>query len=569
VFWVHASSATRFEESYRNIAARLRLPGWNEPKADVLGMVYGWLSDESNSQWTMVVDNADDVTVMFAPDHGESTTTITAASTARIPSDFLPLSAHGSIVITSHSREVVERLQVYSDDMLDVKPMEIEVARALALKKLKKGGRGAEARDIDRLVKYLDCMPLAITQAAAYIEQTAPRVTVVQYITILETNESERVTLLRKDVRDPRRDRQASDSIIMTWHVTFTHLRRTRDSAARLLALMSLFDREAIPDHLLEGRYVEGVDGGQIDFEDDLATLRAYSLINVGVGGHLFDMHRLVQLSTQKWLEMHAELEGWQERYIDVFGEAFPTGDYANWTTCQALFPHVEAMERYQVTDADHLQVWARTSYNGAWYATTRGQYRLAYLMARASLTAPEETGDVNNIEILDSAEMLASVLQDQGKYEQAEAMNRRVLVGREKELGVDHPSTLTIVNNLAGVLQSQRRYEQAEAMNRRALAGREKELGVDHPNTLTSVSNLALVLQDQGKYEQAEAMNRRALAGMEKELGVDHPDTLTSVYCLVHLLSVCGERHEALELYGRARSLDITRPLVLSIRLQ
>jgi hypothetical protein len=26
VFWVHASSATRFKESYRNIVARLRLP---------------------------------------------------------------------------------------------------------------------------------------------------------------------------------------------------------------------------------------------------------------------------------------------------------------------------------------------------------------------------------------------------------------------------------------------------------------------------------------------------------------------------------------------------------------
>jgi hypothetical protein len=94
---------------------------------------------------------------------------------------------------------------------------------------------------------------------------------------------------------------------------------------------------------------------GQTDFKDDIVTLRAYYLIGMGVSEHLFDMHRLVQLSTQKWLEIHAELQSWQERYIDILGGAFPSGDYTNWTTYQALFPHVEAMERYRVTDADHV----------------------------------------------------------------------------------------------------------------------------------------------------------------------------------------------------------------------
>ena len=247
----------------------------------------------------MVVDNADDAGVMFEPWNGETTTTTTAitASTAQSLSDFLPLSSNGSIVVTSRSREVVERLQVFSEDVLDVDPMEVNVARDLFLKKLKKAGQETSANDMERLVNHLDCMPLAITQAAAYIEQAAPRISVSKYREILVKNDSERAALLQKDVRDPRRDRQASNSIIMTWHVTFTHLRQTRDSAARLLALMSLFDREAIPDHLLQGRYVAAEDG-QTEFEDDIVTLRAYSLISVGVNEHLFDMHRLVQLST-------------------------------------------------------------------------------------------------------------------------------------------------------------------------------------------------------------------------------------------------------------------------------
>jgi tetratricopeptide (TPR) repeat protein len=594
VFWVHASSATRFEETYRDIAARLQLPGRDEPKADVLALVHRWLSDESNVSWTMVVDNADEPAVMFEPRNGGASSTTASSSTAQSLSDFLPLSSHGSLVITSRSREVVERLQVFSEDVLDVEPMEINVATDLFLKKLKKTGRETITIDMERLVKHLDCMPLAITQAAAYIEQAAPRMAVSKYMEILVKNDSERAALLQKDVRDVRRDKQASNSIIMTWHVTFTHLRQTHDSAARLLALMSLFDREAMPDHLLRGRYAEATDSPN-DFEDDIVTLRAYSLIGVGVDDGLFDMHRLVQLSTQKWLEMHSELQAWQERYIDILRTAFPTSEYANWTTCQALFPHVVVMQSYRVTDADHVQMWAWTLCEGARYTWERGQYGIADQLARASLQARQEILGVDDAETLDSMNMVALVLEYQGKYELAEEINRRALAGKEKVQGMDHPSTLESMDNLAVVLRYQWKYEQAEDINRRALAGRAKVLGMDHPDTLISMNNLAIVLQHQGKSEQAEEMNRRALAGKEKlldhpetltsmdnlalvlryqgkykqaeemnrqalagketVLGMDHPDTLTSVYCLAQLLSELDDHHqlEALELYERA----------------
>jgi hypothetical protein len=195
-------------------------------------------------------------------------------------------------------------------------------------------------------------MPLAITQAAAYINQRAPRVTVSRDMEILENNDSERAKLLQKDIRDPRRDGQASNSIIITWYVSFEHLRQMRDSAARLLALMSQFDREAILDHLLQGQYLENANK-EVDFEDDIATLKVYSLVNAGVRNSLFDMHQLVQCSTKTWLAVQGELTRWQKRYIDILDKAFPTGDHANWPTCQALFPHVEAMVSRRLEDVD------------------------------------------------------------------------------------------------------------------------------------------------------------------------------------------------------------------------
>src|SRR5690348_11232575 len=107
------------------------------------------------------------------------------------------------------------------------------------------------------LVQQLDYMPLAITQAAAYISQRAPRVTVSTYLETFKKSDDDRAQLLQIYIRDLWRDGQASNSIVATWQISFEHIRQTRDSAARLLALMSLFDREAIPDHLLRGRYME------------------------------------------------------------------------------------------------------------------------------------------------------------------------------------------------------------------------------------------------------------------------------------------------------------------------
>ena len=70
VFWVHAGTQARFEEGYRRIAEAIRMDEWDNPKANILRFVRSWLCDESNGQWVMIVDNADDSSVFFPPPHG-------------------------------------------------------------------------------------------------------------------------------------------------------------------------------------------------------------------------------------------------------------------------------------------------------------------------------------------------------------------------------------------------------------------------------------------------------------------------------------------------------------------
>jgi tetratricopeptide (TPR) repeat protein len=451
-FWVHAGTQARFEEGYRRIAEAAKIDGRDDPTADVLRLVRSWLCDESSGRWTMVVDNADDADVFFSPPlSAQAAGAAGPSQAAELLSDFLPQSPNGSILVTSRTRDVAYRLAGSHASIFEVRPMEAGDALALLQKKLRL--RADAAIDVEKakeLVQALDRMPLAITQAAAFIVQRAPRMTIARYLDELDKSDRGRAKLLKQDVGDSRRDGRASNSIIATWQISFEHIRRAAPAAARLLSLMSLFDRQGIPESLLRDRYAGDQDTEDADFDDDIYMLTSYSLVEMSsADGSEFAMHRLVQYSTKKWLELCSELEQWKARYAMVMNTSYPVPQYENWKECQALFPHAQAAVDCRPGEGKPkaLEAWASVLFKAAWYANVMGQYSVA------------------------------------------EEMDGSALETREEVLGREHPDTLTSMGNLAVVLNRQGKYEEAEAMNRQTLARSEKVLGPEHPDTLTSMS--------------------------------------------------------------------------------
>jgi hypothetical protein len=95
-------------------------------------------------------------------------------------------------------------------------------------------------------------MPLAIVQAAAYILQRGPRCSARQYLGEFKESERKRTSLLHSDKGHYRRDWEAKNSIIVTWQMSFEYIQQIWPSAADLLSLMSFFDRQGIPEALLQ-----------------------------------------------------------------------------------------------------------------------------------------------------------------------------------------------------------------------------------------------------------------------------------------------------------------------------
>lgn len=555
---MHASTRERFEEAYRDIADRLKLPRRHDPETDVLRLVHDWLIDEENGQWLMILDNADDIDVFYPRNSKRGT----ADSSTRQPlAALLPQGSNGSILVTSRSRDAAERLTGSGHNVSPVLAMDELQAKQLLQNKLLDKYDEEVAAD---LVLALECMPLAITQAAAYIIRRAPRMSASAYLREFRKSRTRKADLLREDRGDLRRDTGAANSVVTTWQITFSQIRQEPQSAADLLSFMSFFNPQGIPDWVLQSYVrrrhegeagVNGIGGGGRDsgydgdaeLEDDLEILRGYSLVSqAGV----CEMHALVQFCTRVWLSDDGER--WKSTYLRNISLEYPAGDYENWRKCQQLEPHIATVVDTEPIGEDAWD-WARLLTKVAWYRRKIGQYVAAEKMAREAVNVMDRTRCAEHPDTLASVSNLAMVVESQGKYEEAEQMNRQALDGYEKQLGAEDPYTLTSVSNLAEVLGRQGKYKEAEQMNRRALNGHEKQLGAEHPYTLTSVSSLALVLESQGRYEEAEQMNRRALDGREKQLGMEHPSTLTSVKNLAHLFEQNMQLTEADELYQRA----------------
>lgn len=534
------------DQAYQDIARKLNLPGWNNPGGDIFKLVSEWLSNEHGS-WLLVLDNADDIETFFG---AKSSPLSTGSEQIEPLVNYIPRSSNGSTIITTRDKRVGERL-AYRQKPIEILPMEKPEAESLLWSKVPLDYTLDKDRSSE-LLEFLGCLPLAITQAAAYISENS--ISVQDYLEAFQAADSEMQDLLSVDLPDHRRDfwmrSDMQNSVIRTWKVSFDQIRNQNPRAAEILSLMAVLDRQGIPKMLLRRDGERGT-----ELITALGMLQAFSLVTAEKGGESFKIHRLVQISTQRWLELHDETTKWREEALKALSLVFPGQDYRNWATCKALFPHVQIVTRYAF-GADLNLVLANLLCRVSNYAKSQGQYNFAYEMGLDALSILKKELGSEHPDTRMSIYSMARILDKQGKCAVAEEMHRQVLELDQKVLGPEHPDTRASIYSLATVLDRQGKYAVAEEMYRQVLALDQKLLGPEHPDTIKSMSGLALVLRQQGKYAAAEEIYRQVLALDQKLFGPEHPDTLKSIYGLAKVLNRQGKNAVAEEMHRQVLAL-------------
>jgi hypothetical protein len=577
VFWIHASNIDRIEQGYREIAERAKIPGREDPKVNILELVARWLQDESKGTWLLVLDNLDDGTVL-STSHGTTSRTQSSDSGGQLRrplAAYVPQSQHGTILITTRTRSIATQL-VERKDVIPIDPMADIDARLLLQKKLDKS---INEQDLQELASLLEYMPLAIVQAAAYIQQKGTRYNVRRYIETFQRNEKLQTSLLNFEAGQLRRDPDAKNSIMITWQISFDEIREKWPASADLLSLMSYFDRQGIPEDVLKvplrEEEIQGStkqqedsvaddesdEGGDVEddgasqttyddiFEEAVERLQGYSFVSVGKDGQTFEMHGLVQLAMRQWLKMHEEEGRWKTQFIRKLNMVFPTGDYENWDVCERLFPHAKSAERQQPTENQSIQQWAQILRKAGWYAWLKGDYVEAQRMCKLSAAVLRKLLGKDDIETMRSHGLLALIYKDRGRWTEAETMEVQVMETSRRVLGEEHPDTLTSMANLASTYRNQGRWTEAETMEVQVMETSRRVLGEEHPDTLTSMANLASTLWNQGRWTEAETMDVQVMETSRRVLGEEHPSTLTSMANLALTMKQQGRREDAVKL--------------------
>ncbi|KAL2199927.1 P-loop containing nucleoside triphosphate hydrolase protein [Corynascus similis CBS 632.67] len=313
VFWVHASNAARFHESYASMALECQVPGYDDPKTNVLALVKRWLERKERGRWLMVLDNADDAR-LFSGSAGFG--------------QHIPECAHGSILVTTGNKEVGSRL-TRSGRLIDVKKMDDSESKELLEKKLEEDR--IDPSDLSTLSSRLEHLPLALVQAAAFMQEKS--VPISRYLELLDNSDQDLVDLLSQDFETIGRDSETPRAVAETWILSFDQIQRQNTFAGELLSLMGLLDRHAIPLEFLSSyskQQSEQQARGEVQLTEALGVLKAFSFV-VEEKNHGVDMHRLVQLVTRKWLVKKGRMRRFAGRALLAVSHCYPFGRYENW----------------------------------------------------------------------------------------------------------------------------------------------------------------------------------------------------------------------------------------------
>jgi DNA-binding SARP family transcriptional activator len=355
----------------------------------------------------------------------------------------------------------------------------------------------------DRLAAELGDLPLAVAQAAAYMEQTGmdPGEYLRQFI-------HRRAALLaRGDVVDYQ------GRIDTAWELSLEKLQIINPRSLALLQVSAFLAPEPIPLALFAGHEFPATGEDDLDeLGDAVGAAVSFSLVRRLPGG--FQLHRLIQAAIRLRIPP-ADSERIAGEAARLLAAAHPgdPNDPAHWPDYATLAPHILALGAY----GDHHPGVRRLMLD-----------LMAYL-------APNATSD--------SGRRVATDL----------------LVRWRRELGDDHADTLRLATYLTLALFWLGRAAEAQELGEQTLPMARRVLGAGHADTLRLMVFLMLATAWIGDAEGAAELAHDSIARIQRSLPADHPDTLRLSAYVALAFSWAGDtagRPLAEDLLRRSRSV-------------
>jgi tetratricopeptide (TPR) repeat protein len=533
VLWGVANSREALIADFAAMAGLFNLPEKNsQDQSEAIVAVRRWL--ENNDGWLLILDDADEIAM------------------AR---EFIPAGNSGHVLLTTRAQST-DAIAVRNavEKMGPEEGMRFLLRRTGKIEKEERLESVPEALRIQAkaLAKELGGLPLALAQAAAFIEKTSS-----SFELYLDLYRSKCSVFLA------HRGEYAEDhpSVKATVLLAFKKVEESNQAAADLLRVCAFLEADAIPEEIFSegatelGEVLASIAESPLDLSDAIEEAGRFSLLHRHPEARTMSLHRLVQAVLRDEMDSDAR-RMWAERAVRAVNKIFPEVEYENWQSCSRLVLHAQLLAHSIEVFAFDFPEAARMLTQAGLYLKGRAQYAEAEPLYRRALAIREKVLGAEHPDVANSLINLAGLCYSQGKYAEAEPLYQRALAIREKVLGAEHLDVATSFNNLAALYSSQGKYGEAEPLYLRTLSIREKVLGPEHPVVANSLNNLAALYYNQGKYAEAEPLYQRALAIYEKVLGAEHAWVANSLNNLGGLYDNQGKYAEVEPLYLRALAI-------------
>jgi tetratricopeptide (TPR) repeat protein len=533
IFWVPALSMESFEQACASIVAALKTGQVGASEDDAKELLRDYLSSDRAARWLLVLDNADDPDLVFGTEQSPGIL------------DYLPESEKGIILFTTRTQEVAVSLT--RGDVLELGSMSRGDATEFLEKSVINKSLVQDGGAAGELLDELACLPLAIAQAASYLNMN--RTTIVKYLHLIRSTEQGLVSLMRNEFRDHTRYKGSANAIASTWVVSFQQLRERDQLAAELLEFMSCVEWKAIPRSLLPKVQPEE------QMEQAIGTLCGYSFVSrrndvilEGAEGkeEWYDLHRLVHLATRIWVSNYGDVPYITQKALKHVAEIFPTDDFANQTVWRAYMPHALRLlvtkQLCNIEDRARLSLWVGRCLRsdgriGEAVAWLEECCRLREVLTEAH---PDR---------LASQHALAIAYRANGQIKEAVKLLESVVAIEAKALAENHPNQLASQHELAIAYEANGQIKEAIKLLESVVAIKAEALAEDHPNQLASQHELAIAYQANGQIKEAVKLLESVVAIKAEALAENHPSQLASQHALAIAYQANGQVKEAVKL--------------------
>lgn len=282
IYWVSAITVDRFQESYRQIAKCLQIPGIDDPERNMLVPVREKLSEQSQGKWLMIVDNVDDQSVLFT----------TLIENQRLY-EYLPSNQFGLVLFTTRNRQIA--VDLARNNTFSLGNMGSEEAADLVRIYLQEKKKVYSENALTEFLALLTYLPLAIIQALSFIRKNG--CSIEEYIALFQKTRQSATELLEEDFHDPTRAFDSRNAVAATWRISFEQIRKEDRLAAEYLAFAACIAPQNIPQTIFSPAT------STIQQTKAIGILIDYAFFSNRKKRDFYDMDILIHYVTQNWLK--------------------------------------------------------------------------------------------------------------------------------------------------------------------------------------------------------------------------------------------------------------------------